>query len=54
MKEQTIDLHMQLCKLYDGNVLSIHKNIKKDRGTKNKFRTSIFLYIFIVVDRCLL
>ena len=23
--------------LYDGNVLSIHKKIKKDSGTKNEF-----------------
>ena len=34
-------------------VLSIHKNIKKDRATKNEFygilsfRTSIFLYVFM-------
>ncbi|RHU03940.1 hypothetical protein DW698_03750 [Lachnospiraceae bacterium AM26-1LB] len=28
--------------LHNGNVSSIHKNIKKDRGTKNEFHCRIF------------
>ena len=39
-------------KLYHGNVSSIHKNIKKDRGTKNEFHWRIFCKTLIRQHSC--
>ena len=38
--------------LYHGNVSSIHKNIKKDRGTKNEFHWRIFCKTLIRQHSC--
>ena len=39
-------------KLYNGNVSSIHKNTKKDRGTKNEFHWRIFCKTLIRQHSC--
>ena len=38
--------------MYNGNVSSIHKNIKKDRGTKNEFHWRIFCKTLIRQHSC--
>ena len=38
--------------MYDGNVSSIHKKIKKDRGTKNEFHWRIFCKTLIRQHSC--
>ena len=38
--------------MYDGNILSIHKKIKKDSGTKNEFHWRIFFKTLIRQHSC--